>query len=155
LYRWIIGLMLGGVVLVGLISGCGGGSEDSESLTKAEYVKAADKICAERKKTWETALASYDKQVKEEKVTTDPEAQEEIAETVLDESMVPAVNTQLEQMEELEAPTEMEQKVTKMLTNFSGEIEEVEKEGVAGLNTTGQFGGFVEEAKALGLNCQF
>ena len=143
-------MVVGCVVLVGIVSGCGGGG--GESLTKAEYTKQADEICATRKKEWKSDLAAYEKEVVEKKATNDPEAQKELAEVVLKDSMLPALQTQLEQLEELEAPEEIEAEAEKMVKSLASGVEGVEEGGVESLVGSG-FAKFGKEAKALGVTC--
>jgi hypothetical protein len=147
--------LVGVVALGAVIGGCGGGGDSSSTLTKAEFVKQANAICATRKQEWESGLASYNEEVKEKKATSDPKAQEEIAVVQIEETMLPAVKTQLTAMEDLAAPEGEEAAVTKMLGGLSKEIKQVEKEGIYGLSKTHQFEDFEEEAKKLGLDCSF
>jgi transketolase len=139
-------------VLAAFVSGCGGGSDDSSSLTKAEYTKQADEICAKRKKEWKSDLASYEKEVVEKKATSDPEVQKELAESLLQESMLPALQEQLKALEELSAPEEIEKQAEKMLKSLSSGVGGVEKEGVESLTSSG-FAKFEKESKALGVTC--
>jgi hypothetical protein len=157
LNRWIGGLVIGVVVLAALVGGCGEDNATSSSLTKAEFVKQADALCAERQKEWKTALASYNQQVQERNATNKLQVQEEIATNLLDEEMIPAVSKQLEAMEELPAPEGDEEQVSKMLDTLSKEIEKVESEKnpVYGLAKSRNFEGFEKEAKKYGLNCSF
>jgi hypothetical protein len=145
-------VVLGAVVIAVLVSGCGGGSDSSSSLTKAEYAEQADAICAERKKEWQASLASYQKEVEDKKATNDPEVQKEVAEGVLKDSMLPALSKQLEGLEELNAPQSIEKQVDKMLKSLSAGIEKIEKDGVESLVESG-FAEFGEDAKAAGVTC--
>ena len=156
MYRWISGILVGVVVLGAVISGCGGGS-DSSTVTKAEFVKQADALCAERQKEWKTALASYNQQVQERNATNKLQVQEEIATGLLEKEMIPAVSKQLEAMEALPAPEGDEEQVSKMLDTLSKELEKVEgeKNPVYGLAKSHNFEKFEEEAKKYGLNCSF
>lgn len=152
MYLRIIGVVAGCVFLVALVGGCGGGSGTSSSLTKAEFTKQANEICATRKKEWKTDLASYEKEVVAQKAGSDPEAQKELAEDVLEESMLPSLQKQLDALEELGAPEEIEKQVDKMLKSLSSGVEGVEKNGVESLAGSG-FENFLREAKALGVTC--
>ncbi len=144
-------MVLGVVVLAAVLGGCGGGGSSS-SLTKAEYTKQANEICAKRKEEWKSAVAKYEKEVVEKKVSSDPEGQKEVAEVVLQETMLPALQGQLKALEELEAPEEIEKQAEKMLKNLSSGVEGVEKEGVEGLSGSG-LSKFGKEAKELGVTC--
>ena len=150
--RWIIGAVMGVVALAVLVSGCGGGSGTSSSLTKSEYTKQADEICAKRKNEWKSDIAGYEKEVVEKKASNDPEAQKELAEVALKESMLPSLQEQLKELEELDAPEEIEKQAEKMVASLSSGVEGVEKEGVESLVGSG-FSKFGKEAKALGVTC--
>lgn len=151
MYRWISGVVLGVFVLAVIASGCGGGG-GSSSLTKSEYTKQADEICAKRKKEWKSDLAAYEKEVVEKKASNDPAAQKELAEGVLQESMLPSLQEQLKGLEELDAPKEIEKQAEKMVASLATGVEGVEKEGVESLVGSG-FTKFGKEAEALGVTC--
>jgi hypothetical protein len=155
--RWIGGLVVGILAAAALVSGCGEDSATSSGLTKAEFTKQGEAICAKRQKAWKASLATYNKQVEERNAASNPQAQEEIAVVLLEEEMIPAVRTQLEGLEDLPAPEGEEDKVSKMLTTLSKELEKVEsdKNLVYGLSKSHNFEGFEEEAKKYGLNCSF
>jgi hypothetical protein len=150
LYRWIGGIVVGIMVLT-VGAGCGSGG-DSSTVTKAEFTKQANAICAKRKKEWQTTLASYEKEVKEKNVTGNVKAQTEIAEDLLDESMLPALQGQLEGLEDLGAPEGKEKQVEKWLDDLSKGVEQVEKNGVKSLVATG-FEDFAKSSKELGVTC--
>jgi transketolase len=140
------------VVMLGAVGiGCGGGGDEtSASLTKAEYVKQADAICAERKMEWKEALASYQKKVNEQKAENDQVVQKKLVEEAVTDSMLPALEQQLESLEELGSPEGKEKQVEKMLASFSKELESVKTP--TDLLETG-FTDFEEEAKDLGVSC--
>jgi hypothetical protein len=152
-YRWISGVAVA-VVMLGVVGiGCGGGGDDtSSSLTKAEYVKQADAICAERKKDWQTALTAYRKEDEKKNAVGNRKVEKELAENVLDDSMLPALETQLESLEDLGAPEGKEKQAEKMVDSLAKWVQGIEKGG-----TTAVFDGgsadFEEEAKELGVTC--
>jgi chromosome segregation ATPase len=141
--------MLGAVALVVLMSGCGGGG-GSDSLTKAEFVKQANEICAERKDAWDSALASYKKEAEKKNVVGDLKAEKELAEGVLQDSMLPALEKQLESLEDLGQPEGKEQQAEKMVKTLSKEVNSIKSP--ADVLETG-FKDFEEEAEALGVKC--
>jgi hypothetical protein len=143
-------VVLGVVVLAAVLGGCGGGSDSSSSLTKAEYVKQADAICAERKKEWTGATASYEKEAKEKKAESDPKLQKKLIEEVLTDTMLPALEKQLESLEDLGAPEGKEKQVEKMLASFSKQLDTIKTP--TDLLETG-FTEFEEEAEDLGVEC--
>jgi hypothetical protein len=151
-YRWIGGLVIGIVVFAALVSGCGEDSATSSSLTKAEFVKQANAICAKRKQAWQTGLASYEKEVKAQNAENEIEAQVEIAEGVMKESMLPALQEQLKSLEGLSAPEGSEKQVAKMLQNLSKGLKRVEKAGVKDMASV-ELTNFEDEAQKLGVTC--
>jgi hypothetical protein len=142
--------MLGAAVLIGAISGCGGDSEASESLTKAEYVKQADAICAERKDDWDAAMASYRKEAEEKNAVGNTKVERELAEGVLQDEMLPALENQLESLEDLGQPEGKEKEAEKMVTSLAKDVESIEAPGDV---LQAGFGDFEEAAKDLGISC--
>jgi PAB1-binding protein PBP1 len=149
-YRWIGGIVVGALVLA-LGVGCGGGG-DSPTVSKAEFTQQANAICAKRKKEWQTSIDSYEKQVKEKKAFTDVKAQTEIAQNLLDESMLPAMQDQLQSLEDLGAPDGSEEQVEKWLNTLAKTVKEVEEKGVKSLTSSG-FQEFAKQSKDLGVTC--
>lgn len=144
-------MVLGIVVLGALVSGCGGGGSDSSSsLTKAEYVKQADAICAERKKEWNAALASYRKKAEAKNAVGNTKVEKELAEDVLEGLMLPALEKQLESFEELGAPKGKEKQAEKMVKNLSKEVNSIKTPTDV---IEGGFADFEEEAEDLGVSC--
>ena len=151
--RWIGGVLLGVVAIALLVGGCGEGSEASSSLTKAEFVKQADAACAERKEKWKGALASYRKEVKAKGVENELEAQLEIANELVRDSLLPALNSQLEQLEELGVPEgSSEKQYEKMLQALSSGSRDLEDKGAEALAES-KFATFEKHAQALGVSC--
>ncbi|HEX6782932.1 MAG TPA: hypothetical protein VF125_13030 [Solirubrobacterales bacterium] len=151
MYRRIMGVVLGVAVIAVLASGCGGG-DSTDTVTKAEFVEQGKEICAKRKKDWTAALASYEKKVVEEKATQDSEVQEEIATGILKEKMVPAMEVQLQEFEDLGTVEGSEKQSEKMLKTLSVAVAELENKGIGGLRES-KYTTFEEEAKELGLTC--
>jgi hypothetical protein len=144
----------GVVVLAAVLGGCGGGSDTSSDLTKAEFVKQANAICTERQKEWQASIADYKKKVKEENVSEGSAAQEELVEELVQDSMVPAFSDQLRALEELGAPEAIEDQVDKMLKSLSKAIEGFEDNGAASLSER-DFPNFINAAKDVGVTCTF
>ncbi|HEY5942168.1 MAG TPA: hypothetical protein VIT89_04825 [Solirubrobacterales bacterium] len=139
-------------MIAALFGGCGEGSEASSSLTKAEFVKQADAVCAKRKTEWQDAVVSYEKEVRAKGAQEEPAVQREIADELMRDSMLPALKGQLEQLEKLEAPEGSETQVKKMLQALSGAIRKVEDEGAKALSEA-TFATFEEQADTLGVTC--
>jgi Holliday junction resolvasome RuvABC DNA-binding subunit len=139
------------VALAALGGGCGGGGEAASSLTKAEFIKQANQICAERRKKWEGALASYSTEVNKNNANIDAKRQERLAEVALRESILPALEEELEALEGLGYPKKGEQQVEKMLGSLSRGVEKIERQGAKGVGPGLQ--GFEVEAQEFGLKC--
>ena len=150
--RWIAAILPGAVVVAVLVGGCGGGSEASSGPTKAEFAEQADAVCAKRKREWQGALVSYKKEVRAEGAQNKPAIQLELADELLRDPMLPALEDQLERLEKLEAPEGNEAQAKKMLRALSGAIREVEDKGVKALSEAA-FASFEKQAKALGVTC--
>lgn len=162
MYRWIGGIAVA-VVLLCVGVGCGGGSDETTSdITKAQFVKKADFICADFKKQ---RLAAAEKEFNPKqrqgshtvgsKATEELEAElRELAENLLHEKTIPLVRAQLEKLEALGAPAGDEEAVEKMLDNMEKATDEIEDEGFEGVVGGNQFDEFEKEAEKYGLNCK-
>jgi hypothetical protein len=130
--RGPIGLLAGILALTLILAGCGGGSSDTSSsgdlsaspLSKAEFIKKADAICAAGGKRTQAEFASY---VKEKKISAEagPTAAQfaEISENI----QVPAYKRQAEELRALGAPSGEEEKVTAIFDAIDAGIEKVEE----------------------------
>jgi NADH dehydrogenase/NADH:ubiquinone oxidoreductase subunit G len=157
-------VLIGIVVIAGGCVGCGGGGEDeaSASVTKAQFVKKADFICADSKRE-RTAIAEEIFNPKQRQgshvvgaqSTEELEAElEELAEELLKEKMIPSLKNQQKKLESLGAPAADEAKVEKMLSNLEKAIDEIEQEGFRGLVGGNQFDEFEKEARTYDLHCK-
>jgi len=152
LYRWISGIVVG-VVVLAVGAGCGSGG-DSSTVTKAEFKKQAEAICAKRKKEWQSSLAAYEKEVTDRKAAGNIKVQTEIAEGLLAKNMLPALQEQLEALEELGAPEGSEEKAEAWLASLTKNVKEIEENGVESLVAT-TFQDFEKQSKDLGVSCPF
>ncbi|HYH53190.1 MAG TPA: hypothetical protein VD761_03585 [Solirubrobacterales bacterium] len=144
------GILSGVVVLALLAGGCGDGT--SSGLTNAEFVEQANAVCSERKKEWKSAVASYGRTVEAEGAEDEPAAQREIAKKMLSDSMLPALNSQQQRLEELEVPEGSERQILGMLQALSEGIRDIEGDGLKALYRDG-FAAFEQRAAALGISC--
>lgn len=104
------------------IGGCGGGDSTTDTattaaLTKAEFVKQANAICAEGNKETDAIFASFDK--------GEPKAE---AETVIENQFVPSVQQQIDEIRALGAPEGDEATVEEMLDLAQADLETIESE---------------------------
>jgi hypothetical protein len=161
-HRWIGGIAVALLLLVVGV-GCGGGGGDTTSdITKAQFVKKADFICADYKsKRLAAAEKEYNPKQRQgshavgSKATKELEAElEELAENLLQETTIPLVRTQHEKLEALGAPAGDEEKVEKMLDNMETATDKIEEEGFRGIIGGNQFDQFEKEAEKYGLTCK-
>lgn len=147
----ICGVVALAALAAALVGGCGDGSEASSDVTKAQFTKEAEAVCSERKKDWDAKVAEFVKKSEADKVG--PKESEKRSEAFFAENMVPLLQTELDSLEDLDAPEADEAKVEKMLENRSQWVEKLEDEGVDALFEDGSLGDFEKEAKAYGLDC--
>ena len=161
MYRWIIGLVIGALV-VGAGIGCGGGSDETDtSVTKVVFVKKANFVCADSKRE-RTAIGEESFNPKQRqgshavgsKSTEELEAElKELGEELVTEKIVPSLQKQQKELEDIGAPAADEEKVEKMLANMESGTSELAEQGYEGLFGNG-FDKFEKEAETYGLNCK-
>jgi hypothetical protein len=129
-----------GVLAIALIAaGCGSSSDNSTdstaSLTKAEFLKQGNAICATGNKQIEAGFESFGKEnhLSENKQPTEAQAAE-VAETVL----IPAVNTQIEGIRALGAPSGDEDQVNAILEAAEEAVEKTEEDPGALLSSNSE-----------------
>jgi hypothetical protein len=110
-----------------LAAGCGssGGSTSTASITKAEFIKQADAICAKGNKQIQTEIQAYSKKVGLSGNTQPTNAQvTEIANTIL----VPSVQSQHDDIGALGAPSGQESQVNAILAAVQDGIDQAKKD---------------------------
>lgn len=151
--RWIggIGVVVAALTIGAFAAGCGDGGDStaSASVTKAQFVKKATAICADRKKRWEAKVASAKKEFEAEDASLDEEGAEELVSS----SLLPLMKEELEELEDLGAPAGDEEKVSKILEARSEAIAKIEQSGVAAVYKPTTLGPFDEQAGKYGLKC--
>ena len=160
MYRWIGGIAVA-VVLLCVGVGCGGGSETSD-ITKAQYVKKANFICADsNRERFAAAEKEYNPKQRQGSHTVDSPATkaleaelEEIGEKLVKEKVIPSLRKEQERLESLGAPSGDEEQIEKILLNFEKGTDELAEEGYQGI-LGDQFDQFDKEVKAYGLRCNF
>lgn len=104
------------------VGGCGGGDDSTEAdttaaLTKAEFVKQANAICAEGNKETDAIFAGFEK----------GESKAE-AETVIENEFVPSIQGQIDDIRALGAPEGDEATVEEMLDLAQADLDTIESE---------------------------
>jgi hypothetical protein len=122
-------LLAAAVAIAMIVAGCGGSndssSEGSSSLTKAEFVKQGNAICAKGSEEIETGFKAFEKENNSSENKQPSKAmQMEAAETIL----IPSVRKQVEGIRDLAAPSGEEQKVDKILSAAEEGIEKSEED---------------------------
>lgn len=115
-----------------LVAGCGSGGDSSEStssLTKAEFVKQGNAICAKGNKEIQEGFEEFEQEVGSQKQPTKAQLTEAIETIVL-----PAVRQQVEGVKDLGAPSGEEAKV-EAITDAAEEALEKGEEDPASLTT--------------------
>ncbi len=154
-HRWVLGTILGAISLMVAV-GCGGGGGDtSTTVTKAEFTKQADEICASGKEERKDAFVNYSKSIQETSSSPTRSLERKLAGEMVENYLVPSLKRQLQQLEDLGAPAADEAQVSKMLATLTVAIEELEKKGVQALVNAGELVNFQKEAQAYGLACNF
>ena len=151
--RWILGVIAIAISAI-MAVGCGGGDDSTTALTKAEFTKQASAICTEGKQEFDAAIADYNKTVESTPGgTSDAGFQRDAANEMLNGSILPSMQEELEQLEELGAPAGDEADVSKMVKTLSQTIEGLEGKGIRELLYSEKYGRFQQEAEAYGLEC--
>jgi hypothetical protein len=126
--------MVAVVALLALASGCGG-SDDDDSLTKAEFSQQGDKICKEANADQQKALAAAYKKLSKEGAKGKKVEEELITNTAL-----PPIAKMTEELGDLGAPEGEEEKAEEMVEAFEEEVQKIEADpGGALSGTVGAF----------------
>jgi hypothetical protein len=114
----VIAMLAAVAVVAALVAGCGG-SDEEESLTKAEFVKRGSKICAKEGKKMGDGLTAYGKKHD----LSEPASKADTAE-LMETLILPGFESELEGLQELPAPEGDESEVEAMLTKFEKGLED-------------------------------
>ena len=119
-----IALLAALVAISVIVAGCGSDSSSSSSLSKAEFIKQADKIC---EKGDEENEAEVEKFVEDNNVNTSKPTKKQ-QEEVITEVVAPNVQGQIEKIDALGAPEGDEKKIEAMVGAVEEGVEELEAE---------------------------
>lgn len=145
--------VLAGVLAVALFAvGCGSSSDttgSTASLTKAEFLKQGNVICAAGNKEINAGFEQFSKEKGFSKKNQPTQADfEEGAEEVV----VPSVRKQIDQIRELGAPEGEEEKVEAFLDNAEAQLEKGEEDAsLLADENNDLFASVKKEADAIGL----
>ena len=128
-------------------AGCGGGEDTTEdetiaALSKSEFVSKANAICREGNRETDAAFEGFDSE------TSDAEA-----ETVIEDTFVPSVQQQIDEIGDLGAPEGDEAKVDHMLDLAQADLDRIAEEPGIVLNNedVDQFADFARIGHPYGL----
>lgn len=114
-------------VLAALIAGCGGGDETTDetvTLTKAEFIKQGDAICQQGNDRSEEEAEEF----AEENGFTLEKASDEQLEEAVAEVLVPNLKQQAEEIDALGAPEGDEEQVEAIVVSLEGAADEIADE---------------------------
>ncbi len=121
----MIAMLLAALALV-VVAGCGSsdddeGGEETQTLTKVEFIEQGDKICEEAEDRSESEAEDF---AEENGFELEKASEEEIEEAIT-EVLVPALNQQAEEIQALGAPEGDEKRVEAIVTALEDGANEV------------------------------
>jgi hypothetical protein len=105
MFRRTFAIVLSVLAVAGIAAGCGG--DDSEPLTKAEFIKQADAVCKDAKETKQKDFEKFTKEIEDGKKKATTSTEQELIDAVV----VPALEKQSAVLGELDPPEGEEEKV--------------------------------------------
>jgi hypothetical protein len=135
------------VICLGVIS-CGTSEEEAtaQPLTKTEFVKQADAVCARYAQDREAAFESWKKGFP----GGYPEARQHLEEG-FEEVVAPSMEEQAADLKALTPPARDEAEVARMIGSLSKGSQEIAEEGMKGLSDPSSVADFEREAEKYGL----
>lgn len=121
----LLTMTVAAVVLAALVAGCGGGDETTDetvTLTKAEFIKQGDAICQKGNDQSEKEAEEF----AEENDFELEKASDEQLEEAVSEVLVANLRGQLDELEALGAPEGDEEQVEEIIDSLEGATEEIE-----------------------------
>lgn len=147
----ICGLALMAALIVGVcVAGCGSSSTSTETtatITKAEFVAKGNAVCVKGEKAQEAEINAYVKKHGLEKQKPTKAQNAEIVETIL----VPNVQSQIDGVKALGAPSGEEQQVDSALELSQQTLEKVEADPELAFGKENVFAAAGKQLHALGL----
>lgn len=148
----LIALLAALVAIALIVAGCGSDSSTTDStatLTKAEYLKQGNAICAAGNKE---INAGFEKFFEENEFSKKNQPTQADFQEAAEEVVIPSVRKQIDELEELEAPEGEEEKYEALFENAEAQLEKGEEDpSLLTDENNDLFAGVNKEAKALGL----
>jgi hypothetical protein len=150
--RMICGLALLAALIVGVcVAGCGSSSstttETTAAITKAEFVAKGNAVCVKGEKAQEAEINAYIKKNGLENKKPSKAQEAELVETVL----VPSVQSQIDGVKALGAPSGEEQQVNSALELSQQTLERIEANPELAFGKENVFAAAGKQLHALGL----
>jgi hypothetical protein len=114
------------VALAALVAGCGGGDDTTDetvTLTKAEFIKQGDAICKQGNEEIEEGFEDF---AEENDVPKNKEPSNEQGVEIVETVILPNVQQQAEEIRELGAPEGDEEQVDELVTSLEDAVAEGE-----------------------------
>lgn len=114
--------------LTAIVAGCGSSSDSTEStasISKADFLKKGNAIC---EKGNETINAEFEEFTKEKNLSETEEPPKEVQEEAIEQILIPAINTQIDEIKALGTPEGDEGELEEVFTSEEGVVEEAEEE---------------------------
>lgn len=118
-------LLLLAVAIAAVLTGCGGSDGSEDTLTKAAFIKQADKICERRGEEMYARLSTY---VKEQPNEGAGMSQDELFAGAMRDILLPSVEAKIAEVESLGGPSRDGQEVEAYLAAMEDGLADV-KEG--------------------------
>jgi hypothetical protein len=118
-------MVVGAVMATCIAAGCGSSGEEASSvpLTKAQFIKQADAICAKAAKEREAAAEAWRKELPDLSAETVDEIEKGLKEVI-----APALQQQAEELETLAAPAQDRDEVAQMISALAAVSKAMEQE---------------------------
>jgi len=114
------------VALAALVAGCGGGDDTTDetvTLTKAEFIKQGDAICKQGNKEIEEGFEEF---AEENDVPKNQEPSKDQGVEIVETVILPNVQQQADEIRELGAPEGDEEQVDELVTSLEDAVAEGE-----------------------------
>lgn len=146
----LIAVLAAAAAILMIVAGCGGGSDsssDSASLSKAQFIKQADAICAKGDKESSKEVEAF---VEENNVDTSKPTKKQQEEVITD-VVAPNVQGQVEEISDLGAPEGDEKQIEAMVDAVEEGVEEIEADPTKLIEGKNPLGKGSKLAKEYGL----
>jgi hypothetical protein len=150
----VIALLAGALAIALIVAGCGGGNGNSTgtaSISKAEFEKKGNAICASGEKRVNAEVEEY---VRENHLTTQKPTQAQMTE-IANTIAIPSIQRQIDEIRALGAPAGEEEQVSEVLAAVEEALEEIKQDPAKIMESESQVPAFAKAnrlARGLGLD---